>query len=154
MTNAWKRLMQSISKVLCLLLTVLMLSAFRQGNVGTDVYRHLHLLLFPDGRPIGQPLSGKCPEIRMVRVQSPHEAYRIFAGLCVFGKIDTLTFRGDKWLFCHLPGERGGYLLFNRRPRPGWREVGTVYIRSSILNVWGLKELHFIETIKIKKGNK
>lgn len=44
----------------------------------------------------------------------------------------------------------GGELHYTHRPLPGWRVVGTVYVRSPELNRWGFTEIRFVETIKVK----
>lgn len=87
--------------------------------------------LFPDGKPLGQPYTYKQPEIRMVRVSSVHEA-------------DS---------FClALPNQYPGCRIYYTHDTPvNTYEVGIIYIMDPMLNARGIKEIHFVETVKPRK---
>lgn len=63
------------------------------------------------------------------------------------------TFRHEGYIYdyCYLPEYYGGYLLYTHKVRPEHHEVGIIYVRSPVLNKLCIKEIHFIETIKIRK---
>lgn len=87
--------------------------------------------LFPDGRPLGQPYTHKQPEIRMVRVSSVNEA-------------DS---------FCMaLPEKYPGCRIYYTHDTPaGTYEVGIIRIMDSAVITKGIKEIHFVETVKPKR---
>lgn len=87
--------------------------------------------LFPDGRPLGQSYTHKQPEIRMVRVSSVHEA-------------DS---------FCMaLPEKYPGCRIYYTHDTPaGTYEVGIIRIMDSAVIAKGIKEIHFVETVKPKR---
>lgn len=121
------------------------------GIAGSFPHEELRERLFTGGRPIGQPLSLKQPDVRIVRVDSRHEADSLFFGLCLGCRVTRRMYKGDEWFTCQLPPHYGGTLYYTHRPLRGWRVVGIVYIRSPMLNKWGFTEIRFVETIKTKK---
>lgn len=44
-----------------------------------------------------------------------------------------------------------GYLLYSFHVKPGTYEVGVIYVRSPELRKLGIKELHLVKAIKMKK---
>lgn len=143
--------MQSTSSVRAfILLLLLTLPAVISGSDVIPPCDELHGKLFPGGKPIGQPLSSAHPEVRIVRVESGQEADAAFFGLCLKNRITRRMYKGEEWLVCRLSQRYGGWLCYTRRPLRGWRVVGTVYIRSPLLNGWGFAEIRFVETIKCR----
>lgn len=86
--------------------------------------------LFPDGKPLGQPYTHKQPEIRMVRVSSAHEADSFYMAL------------QDR----HPEYETD----YTHDTPAGTYEVGIVRIMDSAVIAKGIKEIHFVETVKPK----
>lgn len=145
--------MRSTSRTLLIFIAmsiVPVLPACGPGNAGTRPYEELREKLMPEGRPIGQPLSRKQTDIRIVRVDSRAEADSIFSGLCLGLPVARRTYDGEEWLTCRMPPHYGGELHYTHRPLHGWRVAGTVYVRSPELNRWGFTEIRFVETVKVK----
>lgn len=136
---------------LVVLSIILMLSACGADNAGTRPHEEMHERLLPGGRPMGQPLSSRQPDVRVVRVESVHEADSIFLGLCLRFPVERMRYGGEEWRVCRLPEPYGGYICYTHRPLRGWRVVGTIYIRSPGLNGWGFSEIRFVETIKTRR---
>lgn len=132
------------------MLVIPVLSACEPGSTGTRPYEELRERLLPGDRPIGQPLSRKRTDIRIVRVDSRAEADSVFSGLCLGLPVKRRTYHGEVWLTCRMPPHYGGELHYTHRPLHGWRVVGTVYVRSPELNRWGFTEIRFVETVKTK----
>lgn len=86
--------------------------------------------LFPDGKPLGQPYTHKQPEIRMVRVSSVHEADGFY-----------MTLR-DKHPECEIS--------YTHDTPAGTYEVAIICIMDSAVIAQGIKEIHFVETVKPK----
>ena len=79
----------------------------------------------------------------MVRVFSEDEAYGIFRRLC-----------GKEYIFPVSDGRYHpytGYLLYSFHVKPDTYEVGVIYVHSPELRKLGIKELHLVKAIKIKK---
>ncbi len=127
------------------------LSACMPGNSGTRPYGELRGLLLPGGSPVGQPLSGRRTDVRIVRVDSRAEADSVFSSLCLGLPVTRRTCGGEEWLSCRMPPHYGGWLHYTHRPLHGWRVAGTVYVRSPELNRWGFTEIRFVETVRMKK---
>lgn len=85
--------------------------------------------LFPGGKPVGQPRTSRQTDIRMVRVSSAAEADSFFAALC--RKIPP-----------------GGRMTYTREVPPGTYEVGIIRIQDAAINAKGIREVHFVETVK------
>lgn len=143
--------MRSTGRIYALLLVILTLPSLVLGSAGISPYEEMRERLFVNGRPIGQPLTSRQPDIRVVRVESVREADSLFFGLCLKCRVIRRIFRGEEWFACHLPPHYGGWLYYTHRPLRGWRVVGTVYVRSPLLNKWGFTEIRFVETVKLKK---
>lgn len=143
--------MKSTNRLFVALLIILTLPRLAAGSAGICPYKELRGRLFVNGRPIGQPLSSKHPEVRIVRVESSHEAQELFLGMCPGCRIIRRMYKEEEWFACRLPPQYGGWLYYTSRPLRGWHLAGTVYVRSPLLNRWGFKEIRFVETIKIKK---
>ena len=105
-------------------------------------------ILFKDGRLIGQPLSVRQPDVRVVRVESVQEADSIFHAMCLGQKVIVRMYKGDECQTCYLPPHYGGSLHYHHIPLSGWRLAGTVLVSSPRLNGWGVKEIRFVETVK------
>lgn len=88
--------------------------------------------LFPDGKPVGQPYTSKQTDIRMVRVSSVHEADSFFAAL-------------------HRNDTTGGKMIYTHEVPEGTYEAGIIRIQDSGINAKGVREVHFVETIKPKR---
>ncbi|MDM8254899.1 hypothetical protein [Phocaeicola barnesiae] len=108
-------------------------------------------VLFPNGKAIGQPYTRNCTDIRMVRVFSEDEAYGIFRRLC--GKEYIFPVSDGKYHYhaCLLAKPYTGYLLYSFHVKPDTYEVGVIYVHSPELRKLGIKELHLVKAIKIKK---
>lgn len=145
-TGSISRFLPDDSTMLRIILILFALTASSIRISASDSLRHV---LFPDGRIIGQPLSRLHTDIRMVRVESAQEGYGIFRQLCITEHTGTIQHQGHTYEYCYLPECYGGYLIFTCKVRPGRHEVGIIYIRSPILNILGIKEIHFVETIKL-----
>lgn len=87
--------------------------------------------LFPDGKPLGQPYTHKRPEIRMVRVSSVCEADSFY-----------MTLR-DKHPKCETS--------YTHDTPAGTYEVAIIRIMDSAVIAQGIKEIHFVETVKPKR---
>lgn len=87
--------------------------------------------LFPDGKPLGQPYSYKQPKIRMVRVSSVHEADSFCLAL------------PNKYPRCRI--------YYTHDTSVNTYEVGIIRIMDSMIVAKGIKEIHFVETVKPKK---
>ena len=110
--------------------------------------------LFPDGKPVGQPCTSKRTDIRMVRVASVQEADSFFAALCRNGKyrhVFTYHPSGGREMRYYRAGTTGGEMLYTHDIPEGTYEVGIIHIRDSTINAKGIRELHFVETIKPSK---
>lgn len=142
--------MRSTSRLYVLLVVILILPSLVQGRALGSPYGEMRGRLFVNGRPIGQPLSSRQPDIRIVRVASVHEADALFLGLCLNCRVARRMHEGVEWFSCRLPPHYGGSLYYTHRPLRGWRVVGTVYVCSPLLNEWGFTEIRFVETVKVK----
>lgn len=104
---------------------------------------------FPHGKAIGQPFTSKQPYIRMVRVNSYDEAYDFFKAICRLP--EELKVRQNKgytyYYFC-LPDK--GCLIFTDKVVSGRNEVAILWIKVPFLIKQGIREVHFVQTIKIK----
>lgn len=87
----------------------------------------------------------------MVRVFSEDEAYGIFRRLC--GKEYIFPVSDGKYHYhaCLLAKPYTGYLLYSFHVKPDTYEVGVIYVHSPELRKLGIKELHLVKAIKIKK---
>lgn len=105
--------------------------------------------LFPQGKAIGQPFTSKQPYIRMVRVSSYRDAYDFFKGICRLpGKLKVRKDKRYTYYFYLLPDD--GYLVFTDKVACGRNEVAILWIKVPFLINQGIREVHFVETIKIK----
>lgn len=106
---------------------------------------------FPGGKAIGQPFTSKQTHIRMVRVCSFEEAYCFFRRLCVAsGNVEKYSHSGYFYYRTSLP-EGKGYFLFTDKVVPKRNEVAILRIKVPYLVERGINEIHFVETIKIKR---
>lgn len=105
--------------------------------------------LFPGGKPVGQPYSRYEPEIRVMPAGSYDEALCWFYGVFdtvrqerhpVSGQIYHIFFCGD------------GFLLFTGTTRNSDREMAVMYVFSESLAEVGIREIRFIETVKIGRN--
>ena len=84
--------------------------------------------LFPDGKPLGQPYSAAHREIRMVRVSSVEEADSFYRAL------------QDKYPECGT--------VYTYDVPDATYEVGIIRIMDSAVVARGIREIHFVETVK------
>lgn len=87
--------------------------------------------LFPDGKPVGQPYSSRHRDIRMVRVSSMQEADSFYTAMRSRHPECCADYTHE------VPG--------------GTYEVGIIYIRDSAVIAGGIREIHFVETVKPKE---
>lgn len=110
--------------------------------------------LFPDGKPVGQPYTSKRTDIRMVRVSSVQEADSFFTALCRNGKYEQVfTYHpssGRKMRY-YWADTADGEMLYTHDVPEGTYEVGIIHIRDSAINAKGIREVHFVETVKLKR---
>lgn len=106
--------------------------------------------LFPGGKAIGQPLTSRQPYIRMLRVDSYQEAYDFFRHIClVEDKVKIRQHNGHPYYFYSLPND--GYFVFTDDVVKNRNEVAVLWIKVPSLIKQGIREIHFVETIKIKR---
>ena len=135
---------------------ILMLLALSAGDIRSFASEQgdsdsILAVLFPNGKAIGQPYTRNCTDIRMVRVFSEDEAYGIFRRLC--GKEYIFPVSDGKYHYhaCLLAKPYTGYLLYSFHVKTDTYEVGVIYVHSPELRKLGIKELHLVKAIKIKK---
>lgn len=106
---------------------------------------------FENGRPIGQPFTSKQPCIRMVRVNSYKDAYEFFNQLCLPPGILDI-YRNEEYIFYRYSFQGdGGSLLFTNKVVPKRNEVAILWIKVPSIIKQGIREIHFVETIKIER---
>lgn len=106
--------------------------------------------LFPKGKIIGQPFTSRQPCIRMLRVDSYREACDFFKGICAGeGKVKIRQHNGHPYYFYSLPDD--GYFVFTDDVKENRNEVAILWIKVPSLIKQGIREIHFVETIKIKR---
>lgn len=107
--------------------------------------------LFHNGKPLGQPYTKEMADIRMVRVSSVNEADSLFTIL------SRNSDYGDVLSYCLPDGDSirysrnentDGKMLYTHRTLIGTYEVGIIYIQDSAINNKGIREVHFVKTIK------
>lgn len=112
--------------------------------------------LFPDGKPLGQPFSPTQAHIRMARVESVQEADSFFLALCRkagYAYFATYYCPNGKSLLHYRHKMSGSEVFYTHHTPAGTYEVGIIYIRDSVTNAKGIREVHFVETVKPKKNN-
>lgn len=87
--------------------------------------------LFPSGRPVGQPYSSRHRDVRMVRVSSVQEADSFYSAM------------RDSYPECRAD--------YTHKVPDGTYEVGIIYIKDSAVIARGIREIHFVETVKPKR---
>lgn len=106
--------------------------------------------LFPGNEPVGQPYAPKRTDIRMVRVSSVQEADSFFVALCQnmrYTRIFTCRHDGMKVWYCRND-KTGGEMTYTHEVPSGTYEVGIIRIMDSVINGKGIREVHFVGTIK------
>lgn len=103
--------------------------------------------IFPNGKPIGQPLSRNHTGIRMVRVDSYAEACEWFTAICG-GNITQYTYQTHIYYLYSLPD--GTSLVFTNKASAGSNEVAALHIFSGRIISAGISEIRFVETTKPK----
>lgn len=107
--------------------------------------------LFPAGKAIGQPFTSKQTDIRMLRVESYKDAYDFFIRLC--DNPNSLRFykrNGYIYYIYHLLDNKG-HLVFTNQVVPQRNEVAILYLHNTTVERYEIKQIHFVETIKIHK---
>lgn len=84
--------------------------------------------LFPDGKPVGQSRSAREQGIRMVRVYSVHEADSFYKAM------------NEKHPHCNAD--------YTHAVPENTYEVGIIRFRDSAVVAKGIREIHFVETVK------
>lgn len=84
--------------------------------------------LFPDDKPVGQPRSARQQDIRMVRVCSVHEADSFYKTM------------NKKHPHCNAD--------YTHAVPEDTYEVGIIRFRDSAVVAKGIREIHFVETVK------
>lgn len=87
--------------------------------------------LFPDGKPVGQSRSVRQQDIRMVRVQSVREADDFYRAM----KVRYPDCCAD---YTHIVPENT-------------YEVGIIRFWDSVVVTEGIREIHFVETVKPRR---
>lgn len=109
--------------------------------------------LFPGDKLVGQPYTSKRTDIRMVKVSSVQEADSFFVALCRNSKYEPIfTYcqpNGRKMLY-YQNNMTNGEMLYTHEVPEGSYEVGIIYIQDYVINKRGVREVHFVETIKPK----
>ena len=110
--------------------------------------KELDRILYPDNSPIGQPFTSRQPYIRMVRVNSYEEAWSFWKK--IKKKKDKIEkYENGHYVYYQYPLSNGkGYLIFTNKVKPGKNEVAVLWIKADSVDI---KEIHFVETVKIKK---
>lgn len=135
-------------------MVILMLLALAASNVrsfATGKKDSVISVLFPDGKAIGQPYTHNRTDIRMIRVFNDDEAYGIFRRLCGKEYIFPVSDGKHRYHACQLVQPYTGYLLYSFYVKPDTYEVGIIYVHSPELRKLGIREVHFVKTIKINK---
>lgn len=107
--------------------------------------------LFPGNKPVGQPYTSKRTDIRMVRVSSVQEADSFFVALCQnenYEHVFTYYRTDGKNTRCYRNDMTDGEMIYTHEVPAKSHEVGIIYIRDSVINGKGIREVHFVETIK------
>lgn len=124
-------------------------SAIALGQNGLSE-KQLTGYLFPQGKAIGQPFTSKQSYIRMVRVSSYSEAYDFFKDISQLpGELKVRKDKRYTYYFYLLPDN--GYLIFTDKVVGSRNEVAILRIEVPFLIKRGIREIHFVETIKIKQ---
>lgn len=119
--------MKLIQWINCILYWAMMLMLISCSEMPPS---HLSLgEVFPDGKPVGQPFSQGCLDIRMVKVTSVQEADSFYAAMRTHYSECEVTYTHD------VPADT--------------YEVGVIYFRDSVTIQRGVKEIHFVETMKL-----
>lgn len=122
------------------------ITAFCQGHSQQEILLNS---FFPAGKAIGQPFTSKQPCIRMVRVNSYQEAYDFFQSVCLFpDHLKRTQYKGNNYYRYFLPDST--CLIFTDKVIAGRNEVAILWIGIPDLNKKGIREIHFVQTIKIK----
>lgn len=109
--------------------------------------QRLRNCLYRDGKPVGQPFTSQHTDIRMLRVSSYKEAWDFFMDLSKgTGKLQNHS--ASPFTYCRytLPGNKG-YFIFTDKVKPKRNEVAILWMHIDSI---AIKEIHFVETIKIK----
>lgn len=140
--------------MIALLIAIIMgsIMAYRRENcIKPNEYEKDPMLrvLFTNGKPIGQSFSRFQPEKRMVRVRSYQEAYEIFLSMCT-DKKKIITVVPEATHICYLYPlcNKDGYLCFTDKVESDTYEVAVVWVISDSIGKMGVREVHFVETIK------
>lgn len=106
--------------------------------------------LFPGNKPVGQPYTSKQTHIRMVRVSSVQEADSFFVALCRNRQYDHIITGRYNGMDMHYyrNDSTDGEMIYTHDVPPKTYEVGIIYIWDTVINGKGIREVHFVETIK------
>lgn len=134
------------------ILTALIL-LFMASCTTTPVYHLERAELFSGKELIGQPYSSKQTNIRMVRVCTVQEADSFFVALCRnMGYDHVFTCRRNGMMLQYCRNEQtDGEMIYTHEVPFGTYEVGVIYIMDFVINSKGIREVHFVETIKTNK---
>lgn len=116
----------------------------------TEIQR-IRECLYPAGKPIGQPFTSRQTDIRMLRVDSYQEARSFFMNLCRgSGKLQMYSIKTFTCYRYTLSGNKG-HLIFTDKVKPKRNETAVLWVSIDSI---GVKEIHFVETTKIKSTSK
>lgn len=87
----------------------------------------------------------------MVRVYSKEEGLSFFRKICTGGMESYGKDKKGTHLLGYSTDITDGYLIFTTDVPVGTYEVGIIKVCSPSLIARGIREIHFVETIKIKK---
>lgn len=104
--------------------------------------------LYKGGKPIGQPFTSRQPHIRMLRVGSYKEARDFFMDLSKGAGILQIYSIKPFTCYRYVLTEKKGDLFFTDKVKPKRNEVAILWVRIDSITI---KEVHFVETIKIKR---
>lgn len=111
----------------------------------------LSAYLFPGGQPLGQPRSRLDTDIRMVRVCSKEDGLSFFRMICTGGVEPYGKDKDGARLLGHSTDITDGCLIFTTDVPAGTYEVGIIKVCSPSIITRGIREIHFVEIIKINK---
>lgn len=112
----------------------------------TEIQR-IRKCLYQNDKPIGQPFTSRQPHIRMLRVESYNEARDFFtdlskgAGILQIYSIEPFTY------YRYVLTGKKGDLIFTDKVKPKRNEVAILWVRIDSIVI---KEIHFVETIKLR----
>lgn len=85
--------------------------------------------------------------------RKPTVSFWLFAGKPGYAYFATYYRPNGKSLLHYRHKMSGSEVFYTHHTPAGTYEVGIIYIRDSVTNAKGIREVHFVETVKPKKNN-